>query len=135
MKLGGSHPLRRVGVMLAILVTLIAGSAWLTVSVERSAALLGAHQQEASLSMRSAMFDLEDGARGFLGSRDPKFLTRWKQGTSAYSTSLATLWSLVSGEPALRRSLADQTRPANAWHAAARRGRTPHGLALDTLRG
>jgi diguanylate cyclase (GGDEF)-like protein len=142
MKLGAAHLFRRVGLMLAVPVILIAGAVFLTAKVERSATLLGARQQETSLAMRSAMFDLEDGAHGFFESHDSKFLRRWREGTEQFEGNLGQLRSLVAGDPALRSALADQVRLANAWHvttqnaisALQRTGRTQTHAAIEAGR-
>ncbi len=115
---GAALSFRRLGVVLAIPVVLIAAAVFLTANVERSAALLGGRQQESSLSMLNAIFDQEAAARGFFDTRDPLFLQRWNQGTSAFTSSVAELRSLVAGDAALRDSLADQAERADAWHAA-----------------
>ena len=123
---GSVLSVRRVGVLLAVPVALIAGAVFLTANVQRNAALLGARQQEASLSMLGAMSGQEAGARGFFQTREWKFLLPWDQGTTAFASSLAELRSLVAGDVALRRSLADLARRASAWHAVT-------GAAILTL--
>jgi diguanylate cyclase (GGDEF)-like protein len=109
---------RRVGVVLAIAVALIDSAVFFTANMQRSAALLGARQQEASLRMASAMFDQEAGARGFFQTRERKFLRPWDQGTTMFAASLAELRSLVAGDSTLRPALADLARRASAWHAS-----------------
>jgi len=104
--------------LLAVPVALIAGAVFLTANVQRSAALVGARQQETSLRMASAMSDQEAGARGFFQTHEQKFLEPWYEGTSEFGSSLSELRSLVAGDSALLRSLADQAQRADAWHAA-----------------
>jgi diguanylate cyclase (GGDEF)-like protein len=99
-------------------VVLLAGSVFATANVQRSAALLGAREQVASQSLLTAMLDQETGARGFFQTKQRAFLQPWTQGTSAFGTSLAELGSLVSGDSALERSLADQAQRASNWHNA-----------------
>jgi diguanylate cyclase (GGDEF)-like protein len=124
---GTAFSFRRVGVVLMVPVALIAGAVFLTANVQRTAALLGARQQEASLSMLAAMSGQEDGARGFFQTGERKFLRPWDQGTSAYASSLAELRSLVAGDSALRRGLADLAQRASAWHVVT-------GAAILTLK-
>ncbi len=134
--------LRRVGVVLALPVALIAGAVLLTANVQRSAVLHGARQEEASDSMLSAMLDQESGARGFYETRERAFLEPWDQGTRVFASSLAELRSLVAGNSALGRSLAEQAQRASAWHATTqaailtlqRTGRQPSLAAIEHSR-
>ena len=123
---GTAFSVRRVCVLLAVPVALIAGAVFLTANVQRNAALLGAREQEASLSMLGAMSGQEAGARGFFQTRERKFLRPWDQGTTEFASSLAELRSLVAGDVALRRGLADLAGRASAWH-------TVTGSAILTL--
>jgi diguanylate cyclase (GGDEF)-like protein len=117
---GTAFSVRRVCVLLAVPVTLIAGAVFVTANVQRNAALLGAREQEASLRMLGAISGQEAAARGFFQTREQKFLRPWDPGTTAFASSLAELRSLVAGDVALRRSLADLARRASAWHAVTR---------------
>ena len=77
MRPGHAFSLWRVAVVLAMPVALIAAAVFLTANVQRSAALLGARQQEAALNLRGAMFDQEDGAHGLFLSQDRRYLQLW----------------------------------------------------------
>ena len=109
----------RAGALVAIPVTLIALAVFATANVQRSAALLSAREQAASQTMLTAMLDQETGARGFFQTEQQLFLAPWNQGTSAFASSIAELRSLVAGDSALQRGIADQARSASAWHALA----------------
>ncbi len=133
---------RRVLFLLAVPVALISGAVFLTANVQRNAALLGARQQEASLSMLGAVSGEEAGARGFFQTRERTFLRPWDQGASAFASSLAQLRPLVAGDAALRRSLADLVQRASAWRAVTaaailtlqRTGRPPVHAAIEQTR-
>jgi diguanylate cyclase (GGDEF)-like protein len=109
---------RRVGLLLAIPVALIAGAVFATANVQRNAALHSADQQVASQGLLTAMLDQETGARGFFQTGQRAFLQPWTQGTRAFGSNLAELRSLVSGNAGLQQSLDDQEGRASLWHAA-----------------
>ena len=115
MKLASS---RRVGLLLAVPVALIAGAVLATANVQRNAALHSAAQQVASQGLLTAMLDQETGARGFFQTGQRAFLQPWTQGTGAFGSNLGELRSLVSGNAGLQQSLSDQERRAGLWHAA-----------------
>ena len=124
--------------MLAIPVALIAAAVFLTANVQRSAALLGARQQEAALNLRGAMFDQEDGAHSFFLGQDRRYLQLWSEGTSEFASSLADLRSLLPADSALRQSLVDQARLADTWHDATGKAilgleRTGHAQSHDAI--
>ncbi len=138
MRPGHAFSLWRVGVVLAMPVALIAAAVFLTANVQRSAALLGARQQEAALNLRGAMFDQEDGAHGLFLSQDRRYLQLWSQGTSEFASSLAELRSLLPAHSALRQSLVDQARLADTWHDATGKAildleRTGHAQSHDAI--
>jgi diguanylate cyclase (GGDEF)-like protein len=110
---------RRVGLLVAIPVVLLAGAVFATANVQRSAALTSAHEQVASQAMLTAMLDQETGARGFFQTGDRVFLQPWTLGTSAFGSNVAELRSLVSGNEGLLQSLSDQEGLAKLWHVAA----------------
>ena len=109
---------RRVGLLLAIPVALVAGAVFATANVQRNAALRSAAQQVASEGLLTAMLDQETGARGFFQTGQRVFLQPWTEGTRAFGSNLAELRSLVSGNAGLQRSLTDQQRRASLWHAS-----------------
>jgi CHASE3 domain sensor protein len=104
--------------VLAIPVVLLAGAVFATANVQRNAALLSAREQAASQSLLTAMLDQETGARGLFQTDQRLFLQPWTEGTSAFGSRLAELRSLVSGNSALKRLLADQAQRAINWHGA-----------------
>lgn len=108
---------RRVALLLAIPVLMLAGAVYATANVERNAALHSAREQVASQNLLTAMLDQETGARGFFQTGQQVFLQPWTLGTSNFVSSLAELRSLLAGDPGLRRMLTDQERHAVAWHA------------------
>jgi diguanylate cyclase (GGDEF)-like protein len=109
---------RRVGLLLAIPVVLLAGAVFATANIQRSAALNSAREQVASQAMLTAMLDQETGARGFFQTGQRVFLQPWTLGTDAFGSNLAELRSLVSGNAGLQQALSDQEGLANTWHAA-----------------
>jgi diguanylate cyclase (GGDEF)-like protein len=109
---------RRVGLLLAIPVVLLAAAVFATANVQRSAALNSSREQVASQAMLTAMLDQETGARGFFQTGQRVFLQPWTLGTDAFGPNLAELRSLVSGNAGLQQSLSDQEGLANTWHAA-----------------
>jgi diguanylate cyclase (GGDEF)-like protein len=109
---------RRNAAILALPIILVAGAVFATANVERNAALHGAQVQQASQVLLTAVLDQETGARGFFQTHQQAFLEPWTEGTSSFESSLRELRSLVRGNPALQRMLADQTRRAEIWHSA-----------------
>jgi diguanylate cyclase (GGDEF)-like protein len=109
---------RRVGLLLAVPVVLLAVAVFATANVQRNAALHGAREQVASQALLTAMLDQETGARGFFQTGQRVFLQPWTLGTGAFGSSVTELRSLVSGNAGLEQSLSDQEGLANVWHAA-----------------
>jgi diguanylate cyclase (GGDEF)-like protein len=112
---------RRLALLLAVPVIMIAGAVFLTGRVQRDAALLGAKRQTTSQNMLTAMLDQETGARGLFLTRQRIFLEPWEQGRVAFATGVVDMRSLVAGDPALTRMLALQERQGLRWHRATER--------------
>ena len=109
---------RRVALLLAIPVLLLAAAVYSTANVERNAALHSAREQVSSENLLTAMLDQETGARGYFQTDERAFLQPFTQGTSNFASSLAELRSLLAGDSALLRMLADQEERASTWHTA-----------------
>jgi diguanylate cyclase (GGDEF)-like protein len=109
---------RRVALLLAVPVIVIAGAVFETANLQRSVALSSAREQVASQSMLAAMLNQETGARGFFQTRERLFLQPWTQGTNSYGLSLVALRSQIAGNSGLERMLAGEARRAELWHAA-----------------
>jgi diguanylate cyclase (GGDEF)-like protein len=109
--------LRRIGLVIAVPVIVIAGAVFATANIQRNAAQLSAREQVASQRALTAMLDQETGARGFFQTDRREFLQPWYQGTGAFGSSVAELRSLLTGSPSLQQMLEDQAQDATAWHA------------------
>jgi diguanylate cyclase (GGDEF)-like protein len=107
---------RRIGLVIAVPVVLLAGAVFATANLQRNAALHSAREQVASQRLLTAMLDQETAARGFFQTEQRSYLVPWYQGTSAFGSSLAELRSLVAEDSALQQMLSDQAQRASVWH-------------------
>lgn len=112
--------LRRVAVLIAAPVLLIACAVFATATIERDSALHAYRQQAAAQRLLSAMLDEETGARGYLETRDERFLTPWYQGQTAFAAALADSRTLATGDPPLQQALTEQAGQNAQWLTAVR---------------
>jgi diguanylate cyclase (GGDEF)-like protein len=110
---------RRVALVIAIPVVLLAATVFATANVQRNAALRSAREQVASQRLLTAMLDQETGVRGYFQTREELFLEPWYKGAKEFETSLAELRSSLKGNYALQQMLSDQAQRAADWHRAA----------------
>jgi PAS domain S-box-containing protein len=116
----GSISVRRVMLVVASPVLLIALGLYATAHLERNAALLGASRQKASELLLTAMLNQETGTRGFFQTRMVVFLQPWTQGTKAFASGLPEVRTLVAGNAELERMLDRQAQVAARWQAVTR---------------
>jgi diguanylate cyclase (GGDEF)-like protein len=122
---------------LALPVLVLAGSVFLTASIERKAAERSSAQLAAAQQMLTAMLDQETGARGYFQTRDTEFLQPWYKGTADFRRALAASRSLARGDRELQRELGEQSQIAAGWHTLAlaeieRMRRGGGGLTLES---
>jgi diguanylate cyclase (GGDEF)-like protein len=128
---------RRLALVLAVPVIMIAGAVFLTSLVQRNAALLGAQRQATSQKLLTAMLDQETGARGLFLTHERIFLEPWQQGRSSFTSGLADMRRLVAGDAQLTRMVAIQERRGLRWHRSTERAmasldQTGRPLSTDT---
>jgi PAS domain S-box-containing protein len=116
----GTISVRRVMLVVASPVLLIALGLYATAHLERNAALLGASRQRASESLLTAMLNQETGARGFFQTRMVVFLQPWTEGTKAFASGVPAMRTLVAGNADLERMLERQAQLAARWQAVTR---------------
>jgi diguanylate cyclase (GGDEF)-like protein len=107
---------RRIAVLIAIPVVLIACAVFATATFERSGALQASKQQEAAQRLLTGMLDQETGARGYFETRESRFLAPWYLGRSHFLTALADSRSLSAGDAPLEQALSAQEESGNEWH-------------------
>lgn len=107
----------RTEALIGLQVLVVSGAMFLAATVQRDATTHAARQEQASQRLLTAMLDQETGARGFFVTRDRRFLEPWRKGTSDFSAALSESRSLAGDDPALQRSLDDQARRSEVWHA------------------
>jgi PAS domain S-box-containing protein len=115
-----SISVRRVMLVLALPVLLIALGLYATAHLERNAALVGASRQRGSERLLAAMLNQETGARGFFQTRTVVFLQPWTLGTKAFASGLPEERTLVAGNADLERMLDRQAQLAARWQAVTR---------------
>jgi diguanylate cyclase (GGDEF)-like protein len=108
---------RRIAVLIAIPVVLIACAVFATATFERNSALHASKQQDAAQRLLTGMLDQETGARGYFETQDLRFLQPWYLGRSEFLAALADARSLSSGNAPLEQALSEQQESADTWHA------------------
>jgi diguanylate cyclase (GGDEF)-like protein len=108
---------RRIAVLIAIPVMLIACAVFATATFERNTALHASKQQDAAQRLLTGMLDQETGARGYFETQDLLFLQPWYVGRSDFLTALADARSLSTGDAPLEQALSEQQETGDAWHA------------------
>ena len=108
---------RRVAMLFAIPVVLIAGAGFATATLERDSALHSSRQQSAGQRLLTAMLDQETGARGYFETRRTSFLQPWYQGRQDFTQALAQARSLSAGDEALQDLLTQQAQRSASWDA------------------
>jgi diguanylate cyclase (GGDEF)-like protein len=108
---------RRIAVLIAIPVVLIASAVFATATFERNSALHASKQQDVAQRLLTGMLDQETGARGFFETRELRFLQPWYLGRSHFLTALADARSLSTGDAALEQVLSEQQQAGDDWHA------------------
>jgi diguanylate cyclase (GGDEF)-like protein len=109
---------RRVAALIAIPVLLIACAVFATATIERNSALRAGTQEEAGQRLLTAMLDQETGARGYLVTRQERFLAPWYRGQAELAAALAESRSLSTGDAPLLQALDEQAQLSRMWHAA-----------------
>jgi diguanylate cyclase (GGDEF)-like protein len=107
---------RRIAVLIAIPVVLIACAVFATATFERNSALHASKQQAVAQRLLTGMLDQETGARGYFETQDLRFLQPWYLGRSDFLAALANARSLTSGDAALEQALSEQQETGDAWH-------------------
>lgn len=107
---------RRIAVLIAIPVVLIACAVFATATFERTSALHASKQQAVAQRLLTAMLDQETGARGYFETQDLRFLQPWYVGRSDFLAAVVDARSLSSGDAALGQALSEQQESADAWH-------------------
>jgi diguanylate cyclase (GGDEF)-like protein len=108
---------RRIAVLIAIPVVLIACAVFATATFERNSALHASKQQDAAQRLLTGMLDQETGARGYFETRELRFLQPWYLGRSHFITALADARSLSTGDAPLEQALSEQQESGDDWHA------------------
>jgi diguanylate cyclase (GGDEF)-like protein len=113
----GGLTVRRIAVLIAIPVLLIACAVFATATIERNSALHSGSQEEQAQRLLTGMLDEETGARGYLETGNPRFLAPWYAGQSEFATALARSRTLAGGDVPLQQALSDQAQRSLIWHA------------------
>lgn len=108
---------RRTEALIGQQVLALSGAMFLAATVQRDATTHAARQEQASQRLLTAMLDQETGARRFFVTGDVRFLEPWRKGTSDFSAALDESRSLAGDDAGLQRSLDDQARRSEVWHA------------------
>ncbi len=108
---------RRIAVLIAIPVVLIACAVFATATFERNSALHASKQQDAAQRLLTGMLDQETGSRGYFETQDLRFLQPWYAGRSEFLTALADARSLSTGDAPLEQALSEQQKSGDTWHA------------------
>ena len=107
--------LRRMALVIAVPVLLIAGAVFASATIERDSALSAAHQQAAGQRLLTAMLDQETGARGYFQTRETRFLAPYYSGQVEFRDALAESRRLIAGDQALEQSLDQQGDQDAVW--------------------
>jgi diguanylate cyclase (GGDEF)-like protein len=108
---------RRIAVLIAIPVVLIACAVFATATFERNSALHASKQQDAAQRLLTGMLDQETGARGYFETRELRFLQPWYLGRSHFLAALADSRSFSAGDGALEQAIAEQEQSGDTWNA------------------
>lgn len=109
---------RRIAVLIAIPVILLACAVFATATIERNSAIHSGRQQEHAQRIVTGMLDQETGSRGYFETGEQRFLAPWYSGQTEFADALAQSRSLAGADASLQQTIDQQARRGAVWHAA-----------------
>jgi diguanylate cyclase (GGDEF)-like protein len=109
---------RRIAMLIAIPVVLLACAVFATATIERNSALHSGSQEQQAQRLLTGMLDQETGARGYFETGERRFLAPWYSGQTEFADALARSRSLAGADAALRQTIDQQAQQGATWHAA-----------------
>jgi diguanylate cyclase (GGDEF)-like protein len=109
---------RRIAMLIAIPVVLLACAVYATATIERNSALHSGSQEEQAQRLLTGMLDQETGSRGYFETGERRFLEPWYSGQTEFAAALAQSRSLAGADATLTQTIDQQAWRSASWRAA-----------------